>query len=186
MDTKSQQVANELVEAGLTNLGKIEGSTWHELNIAFLGLGDGLATAHIATFARGLDSAQGDTPDAKSLREMVAVDLHRDAAAIVTAGARVAVIAFQLEGKSDDEAIAAANWRLRSAIAEDSVPGESGEELVATAHRNYVLAASDLYRLSTEDDPGGIDGFAGNILDNVVSFGVAAAAEARAVEDSTG
>lgn len=186
MDTKSQQVANELVEAGLANFEKVKEPTWHALNIAFLGLGDGLASAYIATFARGLDSAQGDTPDAKSLREMVAVDLHRDASVIVTAGARAATVSFQLEGKSEDEAIAAASWRLRSAIAEDSVPGESGEELMATAHRNYVLAASDLYRLSTEDEPAGIDGFAGNLLDNVVSFGVAAAAKARAVEGSTG
>lgn len=186
MDTKSQQVANELVEAGLAGLKEVEAPTWHELSVAFLGLGDGLASAGVATFARSLDSAQADTSDAKSLRESMAIDLHRDAAAIVTAGARVAVLAFKLEGKSEKEAVAAASWRLRSAIAEDSVPGESGQELIATAHRNYVLAASDLYRLNTEEEPTKLDGFAWNILDDVVSFGVAGAAEARAAEDSTG
>jgi hypothetical protein len=150
MDATSQRVANELVEAGLERLAPVESASLEALNVAFLALGDGLASAEIASFARGLESVQTDTPEAVSLREKVAVDFHRDAATIVTAGARVAVISFQLDGKSEAEARAAASWGLRSTIAEDAVPRESEDELIATAHRNYVLAAADLYRLNTE------------------------------------
>jgi hypothetical protein len=183
MDGQSQRVANELVEAGLERLAPVDSASLESLNVAFLALGDGLASAEIASFARGLESVQADTPEATSLREKVAVDFHRDAAAIVAAGARVAVISFLLGGKSETEARAAASWQLRSAIAEDTVPGESGDELIATAHRNYVLAAADLYRLNTEAELSEVEGFASSVLHNVVSFAVASAAVARSVEN---
>jgi hypothetical protein len=182
MDGQSQRVANELVEAGLERLDPVDSASLESLNVAFLALGDGLASAEIASFARGLESVQADTPEATSLREKVAVDFHRDAATIVAAGTRVAVISFLLDGKSETEAVAAASWQLRSAIAEDTVPGKSGDELIATAHRNYVLAAADLYRLNTEAEPSEIGAFASTTLDNVVSFAVFAAASARAIE----
>lgn len=122
-------------------------------------------------------------PRRRRSERKVAVDFHRDAATIVAAGAGVAVISFLLDGKSETEARAAASWQLRSAIAEDTVPGESGDELIATAHRNYVLAAADLYRLNTEAELSEVEDFASSVLDNVVSFAVASAAAARAVEN---
>lgn len=183
MDAKSQQVANEVVEAGIEALRTTHVPTWNALNVAFLGLGDGLAEATIGTFARGLESVQVDTAEAIALREKVAIDLHRKAVAIVTAGAEMAEIALRLSDTPEADARAATSWRLRSGIAEDSVPGDSEEELMATAHRNYVLAAAELYGLNEKaTSPEEIERFAHEVLDNVVSFAVSAAAIARAVE----
>ena len=187
MDPKSQQVANEVVEAGVEALPTVHMPTWDALSVAFLGLGGGLAEAAIGTFARGLESAQADSAEAIALREKVAIDLHRKAVAMVTAGGEVAEIALRLAGTSEASARAAASWRLRSGTAEESVPGDSEEEPMATAHRNYVLAAAELYELhtktSTSDE---IERFAQEVLDNVVSFAVSAAAAARAVETPAG
>jgi hypothetical protein len=187
MDAKSQQVANEVVEAGIEALPKTHMPAWDALSVAFLGLGGGLAEATIGTFARGIESVQADSAEAIALREKVAVDLHRKAVAIVTAGGEVAEIALRLAGTSEARARAVASWQLRSGTAEESVPGDSEEELMATAHRNYVLAAAELYGLhmktpSTEE----IERFAHEVLDNVVSFAVSAAAAARAIESPAG
>jgi len=183
MDAKSQQVANEVVEAGIEALEMTHVPTWNALNVAFLGLGNGLAEATIGTFARGLESVQADTAEAIALREKVAIDLHRKAVAIVTAGAEIAEIALRLSDTPGADARAATSWRLRSGIAEDSVPGDSEEELMAAAHRNYVLAAAELHGLNENaTSPEEIERFAHEVLDNVVSFAVSAAATARAVE----
>ena len=175
------------MEAGIEALPKTHMPTWDALSVAFLGLGGGLAEATIGTFARGLESVQADSAEAIALREKVAIDLHRKAVAIVIAGGEVAEITLRLAGTSEARARAAANWQLRSGTAEESVPGDSEEELMATAHRNYVLAAAELYGLhtkapSTEE----IERFAHEVLDNVVSFAVSAAAAARAVESPAG
>jgi len=104
MDAKSQQVANEVVEAGIEALDTTRVPAWGALSVAFLGLGDGLASATIGTFTRGLESVQADSAEAIALREKVAVDLHRKAVAIVTAGAEVAEIVLRLSGASEADA----------------------------------------------------------------------------------
>jgi len=183
MDSKARQVATEVVEAGLEALEEVDAPAWDQLNLAFLELGEHLSSAYVGTFARGLESAQEDSPEAASLREKVAVDLHRKAVAIVTVGARIATIALQQKGISEPDARAAASWQLRSGVAEETPPGESEEELMATAHRNYVMAAAGLFRLNTKSaTPDEVETFAHEVLDDVVSFAVSAAAQARAVE----
>ncbi len=58
---------------------------------------------------------------------------------------------------------------------------------MATAHRNYVLAAAELYGLHTKtSSTEEIERFAHEVLDNVVSFAVSATAAARAVESPAG
>lgn len=53
MDPKSQQVANEVVEAGVEALPTVHMPTWDALSVAFLGLGGGLAEAAIGTLCPG-------------------------------------------------------------------------------------------------------------------------------------
>lgn len=90
-------------------------------------------------------------------------------------------MALQLEGKSEADAFTEVAQRLRSDLEQDGIPDRPADELFASAYRNYVVAAADLYTLNHESDAAKFGSFAGGIFD-VVSFAVVAAASARAVE----
>lgn len=182
LDAQSRRVASEIVEGGLTHLPEQVDPSWPALNEEFVALGAALAEADVGVFARSLSSVQGDEPGAIELRETVAAELHRQAAAIVAAGVRLAVTACALGGTDVDEAFGSAAWHLRSAVVEDSVPGRTTDDLFRSAYRNYVRASHELNGLRSDSAYEDFEGFAHSILGNVVGFAVDGAAGARAVE----
>ena len=130
---------------------------------------------------RTFDSLRGNEPGAVDLRQRVATDLHRKAVELVSAGLRVAALAYQLGGSSPEDAIGAVTWYLRSEVAEyDEVHPD--DELLSVALLNYVRGAGMLYRMPESGNSADLPAFAQDLLGNVVAVSVRAAACARAIE----
>jgi hypothetical protein len=187
VDSKSRQVAAEIVEAGLGQVESPEAEpTLSELPSMFIALGNALAAAWIGTFSMGLSSVQSDEPGANELREKIAADMHREAVGVVAAGASLAAAAWRLCGMGVVEATTTVAWNLRSVIAEDAALWGPEAEMT-NGQLNYVLAASELHLLATHSDASRrLDSFAHKVLDDVVGFTVTSAAKARAIESPAG
>jgi hypothetical protein len=182
-DPRSGRVA-EIVESGLEGLSGTPDPSVDSLSKAFLAVADNLASAQIGAFTRSLESVQESSPEAVALRQKVAADMHRDGAAIVTAGGEAAAVAFVLAGKGDEEARSEVGWEMRSFVSDGMASkGLSSDELLALANRNYVAVASVLSGLGTGSSASDFVTLGVELL-GVVQFAVAGVVEVRADEES--